>query len=123
MLYYVQFLNRKAYYEELEKIEEILKTEPFMPKSEKYLELPDEGGDIDDYISEGRRIPSFDVKLEECKGIIDFSREKGNFWGASSDAKSVKISLLEGYVSKVTYQRRTATAIIRNILANQPPSV
>lgn len=122
-LYYVQFLNRKAYYEELEKIEEILKTEPFMPKSEKHLELPDEGGDIDDYISEGRRIPSFDVKLEECKRIIDFSREKGNFWGASSDAKSVKISLLEGYVSKVTYQRRTATAIIRNILANQPPSV
>lgn len=121
VLYYVQFLNRKAYYEELENIEELLKKEPFILKSQECFASNKVDG-LNEF-SEGRIIPSFDVKFEECKKIIEFARKRGNFWGSSSDAKSLKITLFEGYLSRVKYQRRTATAIIRNILAGEKPSI
>ena len=100
MQYYVQYLNRKAFYEEIENIEDILKKEPFISDS-----------------SEERVISSLDKKREECKSLIEFSRKNGNYWGSCSDDKAIKIILYEGYISKVKYKRRTAMSIIRNILS------
>lgn len=122
VLYYVQFLNRRSYYYEMEKIVGIIQSEPFMPNPVSLASSADEKAVID-YISEGQKIPAFDLKLQESKQLIDFARSRENFWGATSDAQSVKTVLREGFLSKVKYQRKSATAIIRNILAGEQPSM
>ena len=121
-LYYVQFLNRRAYYYELDNIVDIIQTEPFMP-SPIYLAYSVDENNLIDFISEGQKIPAFELKLQESKQLIDFARKQENYWGAISDAPSVKTVLREGYVSKVRYQRKSAMAIIRNILAGEQPSM
>lgn len=121
-LYYVQFLNRRAYYYELDNIVDIIQTEPFIP-SPIYLASSVDEKNLIDYISEGQKIPAFELKLQESKQLIDFARKQENYWGAISDAPSVKTVLREGYVSKVRYQRKSAMAIIRNILAGEQPSM
>lgn len=121
-LYYVQFLNRRAYYDEIDNIVSIIQAEPFVPKQDSPCLLENEN-EMQTYISEGENIPAFNIKLQESKQLIGFARKQDNYWGASSDAPSVKTVLREGYLSKVKYQRRTAATIIRNILAGEQPSM
>lgn len=113
---YIQYLNRRDYYAELINIEELIKEEGFLSKP---AECPDMNGYLKDYISEGRRIPSFDKKLAECQRLIEIFRKYGKAWGGASDNECLKICMLEGYVSKVVYQRRRAFTVIRNILSSQ----
>lgn len=119
--YYVQFLNRKAYYEELEKIMELLRSEPNSQMRQEVLTLPEDENELLEYISEGERIPNFDVKLEQCKQMISLAKENGNLWGSSKDAQVLKIALREWFVRKTKYRRRTAVSIVRNIVTGQTP--
>ncbi len=121
MMYYVQFLNRQACYEEWEEIFKLLSTGIEEPVNHECLAYKNDQENIDNYILGGREIHDFQRKKNECLRIIKLARKRDNYWASEDDMQVVKILLREGFIDKIKYRRRTAMTIIRNILAGQEP--
>lgn len=122
--YYAQFLERQAYYNELNNINELLSRE-ILQKPELYREakLPlfenisdYKDKELQDYICEGTKYQSYKIWLEETKRIIDFAFNQGNMWGTSKNATTVKIVFREYFISKQPYMRKSSRTIVHNIL-------
>lgn len=123
MMYYVQFLNRQAYYNEWEKIIEIVSNEEVEPVNPEYIQLRDCADKIDDYILEGSKLFKFSDKKSECERMMDLAREHGNYWASAKDPQGIKITLREGYIGKAKYNRHTAMSMIRNFISGYKPEM
>lgn len=125
--YYVQFLERKAYYNELDNIQKVLEKEiqdtpklygkAISPLSEKTSNYKDK--ELKAYICEDINVSEYKKKLEETKRIIDFAFKNNNLWGSSEDSTTLKIVFREYFMSKKTYMRKSSMTLIRNILAGE----
>ncbi len=123
MMYYVQFLNRQAWYGEWNEIFRLLPAKSVAPVKNEYVKYEKYQNKIDDYILEGDKVHELKRKKDECQKLLVFARNNENFWASGEDAKTVKILIREGFMEKSKYNRRTAMAVIRNILAGQEPDV
>lgn len=131
-LFYVQFLERKSYYEEIEKIISLLKEEIYIRPDLYGAAIPLRDKKVDaysklelkEYICEEIKVPAYDAKYDELLEffkIADFSFNNKNMWASASNALDVKIAFREFFLSKQTYMRKTSTAMIREILERIVP--
>ena len=126
-IYYVQFLERKSYYDELDKIVKSLEREVKENVELFYNRRLDSNKEENDhtpqgYICEGVDVSGFDRKYCESKKIIDLSRDFGSVWASKENESDVKVVFREFFMSRVKYNRRTAMSIVRNILSENIPT-
>lgn len=126
-IYYVQFLERKSYYDELDKIVKSLEREVKENAELFYDRRSDSNTEENEhtsqeYICEGIDVSDFDRKYCESKKIIDLSRDFGSVWASKENEFDVKVVFREFFMSKVKYNRRTAMSIVRNILSENIPT-
>jgi len=127
-LYYVQFLSRRAKYDEMELIYQTLLQEVSTePKLYGSPTVP-EKNDIADYknielkrlITEGTSVPQFSQKLYESQQLIEIMRATGNEYHSSKNVADLKPIFRELFMSNSTHRDNKAMSIARNIIKHSP---
>lgn len=129
-IYFVQFLERKSYYEEMNIIADLLvnssKNNDAFSK-EHYSAIYDtveeyDKNELEVYLCNGTKVPSYEKKLKEIIELMNWAFERGNYWASSKSAFDLKIVFHEIVSCKEKYQRQTAITIMRNILYDKNPT-
>lgn len=128
-LFYVQFLERKSYYGEIENIIMLLENEIHNRLDLYGIATPLLYEKVDDYskselkkyICEDVKVSDYDKKYNEILKIIGFSFSNKNMWASFNNALDVKIAFREFFLSKQKYMRKTSTKMVRDILAGITP--
>ena len=129
-IFFVQFLERKSYYEEMDIIADLLvnssKNDDMFSK-EQYYNVYDTVEEYDKnelkiYLCDRTKVPNYEIKLKEIMDLMDLAFERGNYWASSKNAFDLKIVFHEIVRCKEKYQRQTAITIMRNILNGKRPT-
>jgi len=116
---YIHYLTRRAFYEELKNIEELVRNEENLPQTEESTKVKSEQDNFKEYITDGRKINAYDKKLNYCIRLIDFAQKQGNLWGDISNDEVLKICFGAIYMSKVRYKKKQAATIVRQIVEGE----
>lgn len=127
-LYYVQFLSRRAKYDEMDIIYEALQNEvlenpdlfanPTLPDKESLDEYISK--DLKRLITEGTNVPDYSKKLYETQQLIDIMAATGYHYFSSRNPFDVKPIFRELFMSDCTYRENKAMSIARGILKKVP---
>lgn len=131
-LYFVQFLERKAFYDELDNIADFLVAGTMKESSIVNKSSIEYGDKIDDYkdaglkeyLTGGINVPNYDKKLEDVIDLMRFAREKDGYWASSNNPIDLKIAFQELmiYNDKYNHLRQKTLTIVRDILSTHKPS-
>ncbi|MCM1427099.1 MAG: hypothetical protein NC118_10885 [Eubacterium sp.] len=126
-IYFVQFLERKSLYGEMDIIADILdkaSESANMSLKEHYsvtyykTEEYDED-ELKAYLCDGIKVPNYETKLREIIEFMNLAFERGNYWASPKNALDLKIAFHEIIRCKEKYQRQTAITIMRNMFNNK----
>lgn len=127
-LYYVQFLSRRAKYDEMEVIYQTLLEE--IASNPALFEAPTvpPKSDLADYksielkrlITEGAPVPQFTQKLYETQQLIEIMRATGNEYYGSQNVLDLKPVFRELFMSNSSYRDNRAMSIARGIIRLSP---
>ena len=131
-LYFVQFLERKAYYDELDNISDFLVAGTVKESQIEKESCIGYGDEIDDYkdtrlkeyLTGGINVPNYDKKLKDVIELMKFAREKAGYWASSNNPIDLKIAFQELmiYNDKYNHLRQKTLTIVRDILSSHQPS-
>lgn len=129
-IYFVQFLERQSFYNEMDIISDILvasfKDEQICQNNlcqaiEDKVEEYDET-QLEQYLCNGSKVANYKQKVSDTIGIMDFAFEKGSHWASSKNVFDLKIAFQELIQCKEKYKRQTAITMMRNILFDKKPT-
>lgn len=127
-LYYVQFLSRRAKYDEMELIyqtllEEIVSNPALFesPTAPPKSNLADyKSTELKRLITEGAPVPQFTQKLYETQQLIEIMRATGNEYYSSQNVLDLKPIFRELFMSNSSYRDNKAMSIARGIIRHSP---
>ena len=129
-VYFVQFLERKAFYGEMDIIADLLvdtSKNGDMFSGEHYSATHDkvekyDENELETYLCDGIKVPNYKHKLKETIALMNLAVERGNHWASSKNTFDLKIVFHEFVRCKEKYQRQTAITVMRSILYDKNPT-
>jgi hypothetical protein len=129
-IYFWQYMQRQAIYDERCKIRKFLEKEiisnkelfgpPILTDISAVEECTPEK--LQDILTEGRKVPTYAVKVSEAMKLLELAGRNGDLWYSSNSINDLKPIFREVYMSKVSYIHNNAMTIARNLLAEMPIS-